>query len=437
VTNKPLKETEIGSIPHNWEVVRLSEIAQVRYGLGQPPEIDPNGIPIIRATDLKQGRIIADTVLRVKREAIPPSRNAYLQPGEIIVVRSGAYTGDVAEIPKEWAGAVAGYDLIITPTDKVIPSFLAFYLRGHVAQRFFRSQRDRSAQPHLNRQQLLSTLVPLPTRNEQRVIAVVLDKLQAAIAAQQAIIDRTAELKAALMAKLFTEGLHGESTTETPNGTMPNSWDLVALGEVITQAQYGLSVRGEPEGKYPILRMNCQRDGRVWFRDLQYVNIDAATFAAFRLKDGDILFNRTNSIDLVGRTAIFRLRHDAVFASYLIRLRTDGEKLLPDFLNYFFNMDRTQKALKQLASRGVSQSNISASKLKTFLIPIPPLGEQQEMVSILATLDEKLRFAEARLALYQELFSAMLNELMTGQIRVQDIDTQALEIASHHRPSDP
>ncbi|RIK79391.1 MAG: hypothetical protein DCC68_13385 [Planctomycetota bacterium] len=274
-------------------------------------------------------------------------------------------------------------------------------------------------------------VVPVPDAiSEQRAIAAVLGKLQAAVAAQQAIIDRTAELKAALMAKLFTEGTRGEPTKETVSGIVPISWGSKPLGDAIEPPQYGLSVRGEAAGRYPILRMNCQRNGRVAFDDLQYVDIDDRTFAAYKLRRGDILFNRTNSADLVGRTAIFDDDRDAVFASYLIRMQPRRDELLPAYLNHYLNWERTQQRLKAIATRGVSQSNISAGKLKIFDVAFPTPDEQEEIAGALGAVDQRIAFAEAQRELSHELFAAMLDELMTGRIRVNELDLAALGVSA-------
>ena len=123
---------------------------------------------------------------------------------------------------------------------------------------------------------------------------------------------------------------------------MPESWGLRPIGEFAYQLQYGLSVRGEPSGRYPILRMNCQQDGKVLLRDLQFVNVDEETAKTYRVKPGDILFNRTNSYELVGRTAIVEIETDAVFASYLVRVSVDNKRLDPRFLNHFLNWDSAQ-----------------------------------------------------------------------------------------------
>jgi type I restriction enzyme S subunit len=274
---------------------------------------------------------------------------------------------------------------------------------------------------------LKEKLIIIPPLPEQQKIAFVLSKIQLTIEQQNKIIQTTKELKKSLMNKLFAEGLHGEEKKETEIGLIPKSWDAVKLGDegILELVQYGISVRGEPDGKYPILRMNCLINGYVVNEKLQFVNIDKALFHKFQLEQGDILFNRTNSIDLVGKTGIFSLKGEYTFASYLIRLKTNKKKLDPSFLNLYLNLDESQKRLKTLATRGVSQSNISGSRLKTFSIPLPSdLRAQEEISKIVSSIDRKLSQAESRKQTLQALFKTMLNQLMTGQVRVKDLDIE-------------
>lgn len=124
-------------------------------------------------------------------------------------------------------------------------------------------------------------------------------------------------------------------------------------------------------------------DGRITAHELKYVDLNDRDFSAFKLRKGDILFNRTNSVDLVGKVGIFDLEGDFVFASYLIRLRADESKIIPDYLNFYLNSDLGQRRLLAYATPGVSQTNISAGNLRRVLVPIPPLEEQKEIVRIL------------------------------------------------------
>ena len=177
--------------------------------------------------------------------------------------------------------------------------------------------------------------IPIPPIGEQRNIARTLRRIDDAISLQDKQLQVTTDMKQTAMQTLFTRSLKDEPQKETEIGPMPESWELRPIGEFAHQLQYGLSVRGEPAGHYPILRMNCQQDGKVLLRDLQFVNVDKKTAKTYRVKPGDILFNRTNSYELVGRTAIVEIETNAVFASYLVRVSVDNKRLDPRFLNHF------------------------------------------------------------------------------------------------------
>ncbi len=183
----------------------LEKVAAVRYGLGQPPALDADGIPMVRATNIHNGEIIDAGVIRVKKEAIPRSRNPYLKEDDIIVVRSGAYTGDIGLITKKWERAVAGYDLVVSPSKKVNSLFLTNYLlSSHVQKGYFALLKERSAQPHLNSAQVEETPIALPPLSEQHRIADILNFADMEIKKEQEQRTRLESLKKSLMQVLLT-----------------------------------------------------------------------------------------------------------------------------------------------------------------------------------------------------------------------------------------
>lgn len=147
--------------PKGWPMKALSALgASVRYGLGQPPTFSPAGVPFIRATNISRGRIEAQDVLTVDPKSVPSGRDAFLRVGEVIVVRSGAYTGDVAQVTDRWSGSVIGYDLVVSPGPRLTGEFLEAYLLSPAIQNgYFANAKARAGQPHLNAEQLAATLV--------------------------------------------------------------------------------------------------------------------------------------------------------------------------------------------------------------------------------------------------------------------------------------
>lgn len=269
--------------------------------------------------------------------------------------------------------------------------------------------------------------IPIPSDDEQAKIAQTLKLVEATLAIQDEELQALERCKNAAMQALFTRGLKEEPQKETEIGLMPESWSLAAIGDVALNTQYGLSVRGQKDGAYPILRMNCQEGGEIHYRNLQFVDLGAEMFEAFRLKQGDLLFNRTNSIELVGRMAIVDDSRPAVFASYLVRLTVDAQRCLPRYLNYFMNWPATQDSIKRLASRAVGQANINASKLRTVLFPLPSVEEQEGIVDVLSAVDRKMNLHRRKRALLDNIFQSMLHKIMTGEVLIADLDLSALK----------
>ena len=205
IGHKEFKETDIGRIPKAWKLMKLGETANVRYGLGQPPALKSKGIPMIRATNVKRGKIASEGLIFINPNAIPNSRDPFLRAGDILVVRSGAYTGDVALVTKEWEGAVAGYDLIVTPSDTIDSQFLTYYLlSSSVQKRHFVGLKVRSAQPHLNSSQVEETPIPLPPLSEQRKIAGILGTVDERLELLRKRKERLERVKKGLMNDLLT-----------------------------------------------------------------------------------------------------------------------------------------------------------------------------------------------------------------------------------------
>ena len=168
-----------------------------------------------------------------------------------------------------------------------------------------------------------------------------------------------------------------------PHITIDPKWPRVELREMCKRLQYGLSVQlNTEETGYKTFRMNDLIDGRcVDSGKMKCVDISAGEFAKYRLLPGDILFNRTNSFEHVGRTGIFDLDGDYCFASYLIRVSVSEDTANTFYVNAFMNTEAFQTEIKQYATRAIGQSNINAKSLAAYRIPVPPLTTQNRIVA--------------------------------------------------------
>lgn len=250
----------------------------------------------------------------------------------------------------------------------------------------------------------------IPPLVEQRAIAEVLATVEEAIAKTEVLIEALVENRV-------------ELTRAFQGGEEQPKWPLRSVGSLIRQCQYGLSIPLDGEGKVPVLRMPDIGDGRVNVDvgTLKSTDVTPAEIASCAVREGDILFNRTNSKALVGKTGIVREApsEHIVFASYLIRL-VAKKGVNPFWLNAVLNLPRTQERLKTLATPGVSQWNINSKTLKRFEIVVPPKADQDRFADLYEAIETRLDAEHTKLNATLEVRAALAQELLSGRIRLPE-----------------
>jgi type I restriction enzyme S subunit len=322
--------------------------------------------------------------------------------------------------------------LVFRASDKSLAEFLCLLTHsaefvGHAKATTSGVQHPRTSWASLREFKL--HVPPLP---EQRKIAAVLGLVQRAIEQQERMIALTAELKKALLHKLFTEGLRGEPQKQTEIGPVPESWEVVPLENTALAFDYGTSVKCE-HGKagFPVLRIPNVVGGSIDLGDLKHGQLKRTELEALRLRDGDLLFVRTNGVlENAGRCALYRSElEECYFASYLIRVRVDSSKVLPAFLNEYARTERGRSFLSGRAIRTADgKFNINSGTLKRVLLPLPSIDEQTEIVRQLDLVERKLKLHETKHGALTDLFRTSLHQLMTAQIRVHRLDLTEKDI---------
>lgn len=202
---------------------------------------------------------------------------------------------------------------------------------------------------------------------------------------------------------------------------LPDSYIVAPLGDAATILEYGTSQRADAsaESGVPVLRMGNIQEGQLDLRDLKYCSPDAE-IERLLLEDGDLLFNRTNSPELVGKTAVFHETVPMSFASYLIRVRFAPAVVLPDFVNYWINSAWGRVWARQVKTDGVSQSNINGTKLSLMPLPLPPIDEQKVIVErtsqLLVTADRLTQAIETATRKVERSSQAVLAKAFRGEL---------------------
>jgi type I restriction enzyme, S subunit len=323
---------------------------------------------------------------------------------------------------------------IVVDQRKAVPEFLAYQLRTNRVKSFINGNKRGTTIQGITKACAREIEVALPPIEEQRQIAAVLSAVQRAIERQERLIALTAELKKALMHKLFTEGTRGEPLKQTEIGPVPESWDLMELKSCCTvQSGYAFKSNdyvARSEG-VPIIKIGDIQDGEVLISDkTSYVPQEfwpVSRLAQFRLTRGALLIALTGAT--TGKTGQFDSDERAFLNQRVGRFLPDKQRLIPMFLRFLVPQPYFQRNIKANILVA-AQGNISPKSIQKFVVALPKPEEQVIVANALLCVDRRIATARALHHRLGELFRTLLHNLMTAEIRVHDLDLSALEEAA-------
>ncbi|BDC35577.1 restriction endonuclease subunit S [Candidatus Methanoliparum sp. LAM-1] len=423
--NEEYKETELGLLPQDWEVVRLGDIAKKMRAGGTPKkgvkEYWNGEIPFVLIEDMTScGLYLSKTKETITEEGLKNS-NAWLVPENSLLLSMYATIGETAinTVPVATNQAI----LTIIPKSNFDNVFGAYLLKFNAER--LKMQNIQSTQKNVNKGIVENFKIPLPPLSEQKKIAFVLSTVQEAIEKTEGVIKATKELKKSMMKHLFTYGpvpieeAEHVPLKETELGLLPKDWEVVRLGDK-GHFQYGYttSATEEDTGTKFLRITDIKEDGVVNWDTVPYGIIDD-NLQKFKLFENDILFARIGAT--TGKACIIEGKiPNAVFASYLIRFISNKE-LNPKYV-FYFTQTREYQELVNAGKEGKLKKGLSATELKNFKIPLPPLSEQKKIASILSAIDQKIEAEENKKKALEDLFKSMLHNLMTAKVRVNNLE---------------
>lgn len=362
-------------LPENWCWVYAPHIFDIEYGKGLPTkQLSDTGYPVFGAN----GQIGFY------------SEYMYKEPQALMSCR-GAYSGTMNKsLPYSY---VTSNSLIISSPRGLMGTDCIYYLFSvlNVSELI-----SGTAQPQVTVQAFDGFPIPLsPLAEQQRIvdrIESLFAKLDEAKEKAQAVVDSFETRKAAILHKAFTGELTAKWREE--HGVGMESWEKKSVGELCISLKYGTAKKSDASGNVVALRMGNLQQGEIDWSDLAYSN-DPDDIERYKLFPGDVLFNRTNSAALVGKTAIYRGEHPAIYAGYLIKLDYDHDKIIGDYLNYALNTLDAKKYCNSVKTDGVNQSNINAKKIGAYSFNVPNIPEQEKIVSVIQKLLSKEQQSKA------------------------------------------
>lgn len=425
----------LGEIPEHWKVAPLKYASRIKYGLGQPPKEKEGGLPLIRATNVKHGRISEKDMIYVDPDDIPYNRDPVLKTDDIIVVRSGAYTADSAIIPEKYKGAIAGYDMVVRVSN-INPKYLSYsLLSDYVLTNQLFLQRMRAAQPHLNAEELGETLILFPiSEEEQNNIGQYLDrktaKIDNLVSIKKKQIELLKEERIGIINQAVTKGLNPKAKMKDSSnewqGDVPEHWKIHRIKYLIDL---------NPSKSFA---KNDASRGLVTFLPMEKVNVDGTYDTSEQKTIDDVIQGFTYFIEgdilLAKITPCFENGKGAYISSLPTKygfgstefyvLRPIVDRINPKYLYYFTKSHFFRETGEAFMTGAAGQKRVPSEFIQYFILAIPNTSEQQAIADYLDTqttkIDKSISDAKKQIDFLKEYRTALISEAVTGKIDVRD-----------------
>jgi len=454
VGTKDIKMAESSKIPKHWKTVISADILDIRDGTHDTPKyVIENGVPLITSKNLKDNDIdFKKTSFISKEDHLEISKRSKVEEGDILFAMIGTI-GNPAIIKGDANFSIKNVGLFKKNEKVILPTFLVNYLRSSIFERQLADRKllKGTTQKFIPLGNLRKIELPLPALPEQQAIVSKIEELfseldngiaQLKTAQQQLTVYRQSLLKWAFEGKLTSSelgfvGLQDDKIIEKDNkkeilkstnlknpnsdkGELPKGWKVENMGSVIEKPKYGTSKKCDYGiiGK-AVIRIPNIGNGIVDNSDLKFAEFDNSEIETYELKEGDILTIRSNgSVDLVGKCALIKkFDEDYLFAGYLIRLRPLSDVIMSKFLLYVLSSHDLRKQIESKAKSTSGVNNINTDELKSLLIPLCSLAQQQLIVSEL----------ESKLTVCDKIEETISQSLQQAETLRQSILKKAFE----------
>lgn len=290
---------------------------------------------------------------------------------------------------------------VFSVSDQIDRQYLYYFLRSDIGRQMIKAKASGSVRDNLKLDMLKEMTIPDIPVGEQKFCASVLDELQRLIQLRQKELQKLDELIKARFVEMF--------------GTYPaneKGWETGTIRDLVSEVRYGSSRKAADgdSGKYPYLRMNnITYSGELDLTDTKTIDIPDEELPKCTVRRGDVLFNRTNSKELVGKTCVYDRDEMMVLAGFVVRVRVN-DRILPEILSAFLNTDFSKQMLLAMCKAAIGQANINAQELQNIGIYIPPIELQREFVTFKQQIDKSKVVVQKALDEAQLLFGSLMQK---------------------------
>lgn len=384
---------------HGWDYKKLGELVQVLNGYAFKSSLYENqGIRVLRITNVQKGNIVDDDPKYYPLSLTDEIRNYLLKESDLLMSLTGN-VGRVGLLTKEMLPAALNQRVACLRilSNGLNLGFLFHYLNSDKFEQDAVLSAKGIAQKNMSTEWLKDYKLPLPPISVQQTIVSELDKINELIRLKKEQLSDYDKLAQSLFYEMFGDPIENEK-----------GWEKKRLGEVCSEIKYGTSKPACDNGKYKYLRMcNLSYDGYLDLADIKRIDVSDEEIEKCIVRYGDILFNRTNSHELIGKTCMFDQQEPMVIAGYIIRVRLTKE-LMPQVLARMFNLASIKKLLRSMAKGAVNQANINSKELASIQIPIPSLDLQQHFVKRIELIEQQKAEIKSTIAALETLLASRM-----------------------------
>lgn len=389
----------------NWPIVELQEVCKTGSGTTPPrnrPELYEGCIPWVKSGELRENEIL-ETEEHISEVALNTTSLKMVPAGAILVAMYGATVGRVGLLGIDATTNQAVCHVI--PDPKKVDRRYMFHLLQARAQELV-GRGVGGAQPNISQGTIKQLKIPLPPLDDQRRIAAILDQA-----------DTLRRLRTRALGKLNTLGHALFHEMFGDPATNPKGWPMGVIGDLLKEAKYGSSGKANSEGRgLPMLRMgNVTYDGRIDLSDLKHIELSDKEFNKYTTRPGDLLFNRTNSKELVGKTAVVTQAKPMAIAGYLVRGRANARGNT-HYISGYLNSTHGKAVLRNMCKNIVGMANINAKEFQSIPIAIPPVELQRAYAEKLMSLRAEEAQFQASLDIASTLFASLQHRAFKGEL---------------------